>query len=76
MLEDSKACPANKAPGPNGNTMGSFISWHDIVKEDIINTIQNFYSEEYIEKRINTTYVALSPKKVGALELKDFRPLV
>ena len=27
------------------------------------------------EKSLNTTFVALIPKKVGAVEIKDFRPI-
>ncbi|XP_019241886.1 PREDICTED: uncharacterized protein LOC109221911 [Nicotiana attenuata] len=38
-------------------------------------TIENFHSKEFFEKSINATYIALIPKKKGAKELRDFRPI-
>jgi len=38
-------------------------------------TIQNFHSQEVFEKSLNATYIALIPKKNGAKELRDFRPI-
>ncbi|XP_047257604.1 uncharacterized protein LOC124889669 [Capsicum annuum] len=35
----------------------------------------NFHSSEIFEKSFNATYIALIPKKAGAKELKDFRPI-
>lgn len=55
--------------------MGFFIQCWDVVKEDLMNTFQNFHSQELFEKSFNATYVALIPKKAGAMELKDYRPI-
>jgi len=35
----------------------------------------NFHSQEMFEKSFNATYIALIPKKTGAKELRDFRPI-
>ena len=37
--------------------------------------MRQFHERHEIEKSLNVTYVALIPKKTGALELRDFRPI-
>lgn len=72
-----KKCAADKAPapGPDGYTMGFYIKCWDVIKNDIMAAFNNFYEQEMFEKRFNATYIALIPKKKGAKELKDFRPI-
>lgn len=50
--------------------MEFFKKYWDIINIDLVATIQNFH-----EKSLNVTFIVLIPKKVGAEELKDFRPL-
>lgn len=45
------------------------------MKEDIKGMIHEFYNNQRTERSFNATFVALIPKKVGAFELKDFRPI-
>ncbi|WMV19117.1 hypothetical protein MTR67_012502, partial [Solanum verrucosum] len=47
----------------------------EILKENIIKAIQEFQARQITEKSFNATFVALIPKKAGAAELKDFRPI-
>lgn len=68
-------CAADKAPCPDGFSMGFFHTCWEIVKEDLMNTIKNFHCNELIEKSFNASYIALIPKKNGAKELRDFRPI-
>jgi len=68
-------CAGDKAPGPDGFTMAFFIHCWDVVKVEVIAAIQNFHSQGYFEKSFNATFIALIPKKMGATELKDFRPI-
>lgn len=35
----------------------------------------NFYEHELFEKSLNTMFIALIPKKIGQLEVKNFRPI-
>lgn len=35
----------------------------------------NFHALEMFEKSFNATYITLIPKKTGAKELKDFKPI-
>ncbi|KAH0709195.1 hypothetical protein KY284_010622 [Solanum tuberosum] len=50
------------------------VCW-ETLKEDLMQTIHNFHQKETFEKSFNATFVALIPKKHGAKELKDFRPI-
>jgi len=70
-----KLCAIDKAPGPDGYTMGFFIKCWEILKHDVMAAFHNFYEQEMFEKSFNATYIALIPKKKGAKELKDFRPI-
>lgn len=65
----------DKAPGPDGFTMGFFIKCWDVLKQDIMGVFHNFHSHGLFEKSFNATYIALIPKKNGAKELMDFRPI-
>ena len=54
----------DKAPGPDGFTMAFWQSCWDFVKED----------SSYL-KSLNNTFLVLIPKKSGAEDLGDFRPI-
>lgn len=64
----------DKAPGPDGSTMAFFIACWDVVSKDVA-AIQNFHNQSFFEKSFNATFIALIPKKIGAKELMDFRPI-
>jgi hypothetical protein len=67
----------DKAPGLDGFTMAFFFfqqCWC-VVKEDIIAVFKEFNSRRKFQKSINATFVSLIPKKAGALEVKDFKPI-
>lgn len=49
-------------------------SW-ETIKEDLMQTFHNFHTQQRFEKNFNATFVALIPKKVGANELRDVRPI-
>ncbi|KAG5608834.1 hypothetical protein H5410_020115 [Solanum commersonii] len=42
---------------------------------DNIKTFKNFHSHGVIEKKFNTTYIALIPKKTGAKDLRELKPI-
>jgi len=75
ILEGIKLCAMEKAPGPDGFPMSFYLAFWELIKEDILKTIQYFYEHQKFEKSLNATFIALIPKKVGASELKDFRPI-
>lgn len=63
-----------KAPGPDGFSMAFFHSCWEIVKGDVLVVLDEFHREGRLELILNATFVSLLPKKVGAHELRDFRP--
>lgn len=68
-------CAMEKAPGPDGFPMIFFQTFWEVLKGDIINTMSQFHSNQSFEKSFNATFIALIPKKIGASELKDYRPI-
>jgi hypothetical protein len=65
----------DKAPGPDGFTMAFFQKCWDILKYDIMAVFAEFHSRGKFEKSFNATFISLIPKKTGAMEVKDFRPI-
>lgn len=52
-----------------------FVKCWEIVKEDVMATIQNFHSHELLRRALMQTYIALIQKTNGAKELRDFRQI-
>ena len=65
----------DKAPGPNGFSMAFFQScWH-VLKTEIMAVFHNFHTQAMFEKSLNASFLALIPKKVDIVEVKDFRTI-
>ena len=66
----------DKASGPNGFNITFFpIMLGYIVKDDLIHVFHNFHEHELFEKSLNAVFIALIPKKIGQLEIRDFIPI-
>ena len=61
-----------KAPGPDGFSMAFFQC---VLKTEIMAIFHNFHTQAVFEKSLNASFLALIPKKVDAVEVKDFRPI-
>ena len=68
-------CSGDKAPGPNGFTMAFWQFASDFVKEGVMSFFREFHDHSKFVKRLNATFLVLIPKKVGAEDLRDFRPI-
>ena len=64
----------DKAPSPNGFSMAFFQSCWSVLKKEIMEVFQNFHTQAIFEKSLNIAFLALFPKKVDVLEIKDFQP--
>jgi hypothetical protein len=64
-----------KAPGPDGFTLAFFHHCWDVVKKEVLDSLQEFYVHETFERSLNSTFLVLIPKKVGASDVKEFRPI-
>lgn len=65
----------DKAPSPDGFTMGVFRECCETLREDLMQTIHKFHQNKFFEKHFDATFIALIPRKNYAEELKDFRPI-
>ena len=65
----------DKAPNPDGFTVVFWQAGWDFVKEEIMDLFKEFYDQRSFAKSLNTTFLVLIPKKGGAEDLGDFRPI-
>jgi len=68
------SCAPDKSP-PDGFTMAFYQKAWEIIKPDLMGTISHFHHQCHMVKSCNASFIALVPKKKGAIELKDFRPI-
>ncbi|XP_010473202.1 PREDICTED: uncharacterized protein LOC104752695 [Camelina sativa] len=67
--------PNNKAPGPDGFSAEFFKQSWTITGKDFTVAVQSFFLKGFLPKGVNTTILALIPKKTDALEMKNYRPI-
>ncbi|RVW46613.1 Transposon TX1 uncharacterized 149 kDa protein [Vitis vinifera] len=65
----------DKASGPDGFTMAFWLYGWDVVKFEIMGFFREFHEMGRFVKSLNATFLVLVPKKGGAEDLKDFRPI-
>ncbi|RVW43464.1 Transposon TX1 uncharacterized 149 kDa protein [Vitis vinifera] len=65
----------DKAPGPDGFTMAFWQECWPFVKEEVVDLFKEFFEYGSFSKYLNTTFLVLIPKKGGAEDLGDFRPI-
>jgi hypothetical protein len=75
VLKVVKGMNRDKAPGPDGFTMAFFQDCWDVIKSDIMGVLHEFHAHSKFVRSLNATFIALIPKKPGAIDLKDFRPI-
>ena len=65
----------DKAPGPDGFSLAFYHHCWEVVKRDVLAVFEEFYQHSKFEKSLNATFIALIPKKNGASNIRDFRPI-
>ena len=75
MLGVIQGFNGDKAPGPNGLSMAFFQACWAVVHLDIMAVLRAFHVSGSFEKSLNATFLTLIPKKMGAVEVKDFCPI-
>lgn len=65
----------NKSSGPDGYTSEFFKTSWAIIHSDFVVGIQSFFQKGFLPKGINSTILALIPKRDGVREMKDYRPI-
>jgi hypothetical protein len=65
----------DKAPGPDGFFISFFQFCWSFIKGDIMHGFQYFHTYGSFECSLNATFIALIPKRLRAMERKNFRPI-
>ena len=68
-------CDPSKAPGYDGFNLKCIKHMWSVIGEDFCTYILNFFETGALHASFNTTWVILIPKKKGAVEVTDFRPI-
>jgi hypothetical protein len=71
-----KSLPKQKSPGPNGYIGIFFKTCWNIIKDDIMAALQQFYDMNQQDLHfLNQALMMLIPKKENAVRVSDFRPI-
>ena len=65
----------DKVPELDGFTMAFWQSYWEFVKDEILEMFKEFHEQSSFLKSLNNTFPVLIPKKGGAVDLGDFRPI-
>lgn len=72
ILEVFRSMPSDSAPGLDGFPGSFYVACWDIIKGDIFAVVQSFVREGTIPKAVNSSFIALIPKKSKS---KSFRTI-
>jgi hypothetical protein len=76
VWETIKQLSSDKAPGPDGFTGGFYKVCWSVIKGDVMTVMFAVWSRKLLNfDSINSAYITLIPKMVGAERVKDFRPI-
>lgn len=67
--------PNDKSRGPDGFTSEFFKASWSIIGNDFLIAIKSFFVKIFFPKGVNSTILALIPKKDEVKEMKDYRPI-
>lgn len=69
------AMPNNKSPGPDGYPCEFFKTTWSVLAQDFTIAVQSVFRFGFLPKGVNSTILALIPKKLDLFEMKDYRPI-
>jgi hypothetical protein len=75
IIDVVKGFNGDKAPGPDAFSLAFFQQCWNVVWAEVLAVCQEFHEYCHFERSLNATFVSLIPKKHGANEIKDFRPI-
>jgi hypothetical protein len=64
-----------KAPGPDGMPGVFYQTYWEVVGNDVIAAVHNFFRSGVMLRELNQTFIVLIPKKMGADNFNMFRPI-
>ena len=70
-----RGAEGDKTPSPNGFTTAFFQKCWCVLEREILAFFADFHKECIFEKSLNATFLCLIPKKINAINIRDFRPI-
>lgn len=67
--------PNNKSPGLDGFPCEFFKTTWSIISQDFVIVVQSVFRFGFLPKGVNSTILALVPKKLDSMEMKYYRPI-
>ncbi|XP_010412544.1 PREDICTED: uncharacterized protein LOC104698855 [Camelina sativa] len=67
--------PNDKSPGPYGFTAEFYKAAWGLIGAEFFLAVQSFFAKGFLPIGINSTILALIPKKTAVKEMKDYRPI-
>lgn len=67
--------PSNKSPGPDGFPCEFFKTVRSVIAHDFTVAVQSVFRMGFSPKGINSTILALVPKKTDSSEMRNYRPI-
>ncbi|GJZ74651.1 RNA-directed DNA polymerase, eukaryota, reverse transcriptase zinc-binding domain protein, partial [Tanacetum coccineum] len=68
-------CGSDKSPGLNGFTFAFYKKFWDILKDDVMGFVQDFFRTGILPRGCNTSFITLIPKVPNPMVISDFRPI-
>jgi hypothetical protein len=64
-----------KSPGPDGWTVEFYLHFFDLIKDDLLNVVEDVRISGRLAGSLNSTFLALIPKINNPQNFGDFRPI-
>lgn len=75
VLAAVTSCAPDKALGPDGLTMAFYHKNWDTIKNYVLGALNQFHHNCNMVKSFNASFIALVPKRKGAMALMGYRPI-
>ncbi|XP_058733800.1 uncharacterized protein LOC131605468 [Vicia villosa] len=69
------SCDGNKSSGPDGFTLEFFKKFWEVIKEDILTFVQDFFERAKLIKACTSSFITLVPKVNNPQSLNEYRPI-
>ena len=70
-----KSFKRDKSPGPDGWPVEFFLAFFDILGKDLLDAVECSRLEGRVTPSLNSTFIALIPKREKPLTFADYRPI-
>ncbi|GKE35150.1 hypothetical protein Tco_1454472, partial [Tanacetum coccineum] len=64
-------CGGDRAPGPDGFTFKFYTFFWDLIQDDVVRFVHEFFRSNIFPKGCNSSFIALIPKVPNAKNVSD-----